>query len=58
MTQVVTEEVPVEVTKIVTEEVAMEQLPPLVVGNLNSFTGSLAEFGPPLRNSVAWPPTT
>ena len=51
VTKVVTEEV--EVTKIVTEEVAMEQLPPLVVGNLNSFTGSLAEFGPPLRNSVA-----
>ena len=53
VTKVVTEEVPVEVTKIVAEEVAMEQLPPLVVGNLNSFTGSLAEFGPPLRNSVA-----
>ncbi len=51
--KVVTEEVPVEVTKIVTEEVMMEQLPPLVVGNLNAFTGSLAEFGPPLRNSVA-----
>ncbi len=51
VTKVVTEEV--EVTKVVTEEVAMEQLPPLVVGNLNSFTGSLAEFGPPLRNSVA-----
>ena len=51
VTQIVTEEV--EVTKVVTEEVAMEQLPPLVVGNLNSFTGSLAEFGPPLRNSVA-----
>ena len=57
VTQIVTEEVvvteEVEVTKIVTEEVAMEQLPPLVVGNLNAFTGSLAEFGPPLRNSVA-----
>ena len=53
VTKVVTEEVPVEVTKIVTEEVMMEQLPPLVIGNLNSFTGSLAEFGPPLRNSVA-----
>ena len=49
----VTKEVPVEVTKIVTEQVMMEPLPPLVVGNLNSFTGSLAEFGPPLRNSVA-----
>lgn len=53
VTKVVTEEVPVEVTKIVTEQVMMEPLPPLVVGNLNSFTGSLAEFGPPLRNSVA-----
>ena len=27
-------------------------LPPLVVGNLNAFTGSIAEFCPPLRNSV------
>ncbi len=26
--------------------------PPLIIGNLNTFTGSLAEFGPPLRNSV------
>lgn len=25
---------------------------PLIVGNLNSFTGSLAEFGPPLRNAI------
>ena len=57
----VTREVPVEVTKVVTEqvevtkvvEVPMEALPPLEVGNLNAFTGSLAEFGPPLRNSVA-----
>ena len=53
VTKVVTEEVPVEVTKVVTEQVMMEPLPPLVLGNLNSFTGSLAEFGPPLRNSVA-----
>lgn len=62
----VTREVPVEVTKIVTEqvevevtkevevmvEVPREPLPPLIVGNLNSFTGPLAEFGGPLRNSV------
>ena len=51
-----TVEVPVEVEKVVTvtEEVMVEReaLPPLVVGNLNVFTGSLAEFGPPLRNSV------
>ena len=57
VTKVVTEEVevevPVEVTKIVTEQVMMEPLPPLVVGNLNAFTGSLAEFATPLRNSVA-----
>lgn len=25
---------------------------PLIIGNLNAFTGALAEFGPPLRNSV------
>ncbi len=53
-----TVEVPVEVEKIVTQEVVKtveverEALSPLVVGNLNSFTGALAEFGPPLRNSV------
>ena len=29
-----------------------EEEGPLVVGNLNAFTGALAEFGPPLRNSV------
>ena len=54
--KVVTEQVMVEVPveKIVTEQVMVEReaLPPLVVGNLNVFTGSLAEFGPPLRNSV------
>ncbi len=54
-----TVEVPGEtviVEKVVTvmEEVMVEReaLPPLVVGNLSAFTGSLAEFGPPLRNSV------
>ena len=36
----------------VTVEVPMEALDPLIVGNLNTFTGSLSEFGPPLRNSV------
>ncbi len=36
----------------VTVEVPMEALDPLVVGNLNVFTGSLSEFGPPLRNSI------
>ena len=41
----------VEVTEFV--EVPMDQLPPLIVGNLNSFTGALSEFGGPLRNSVA-----
>ena len=51
VTQIVTEEVPV--TQIVTEQVMMETLPPLVVGNLNAFTGSLTEFATPLRNSVA-----
>ena len=25
---------------------------PLLVGNLNTFTGSLSEFGPPLRNAI------
>ena len=40
------------VEKEVMVEVEREALPPLVVGNLNVFTGSLAEFGPPLRNSV------
>ena len=49
-------EVEVEVTKEVEVEVMVEvpreQLDPLIVGNLNAFTGSLAEFGGPLRNSV------
>ena len=52
----VVKEVPVDrvVTKEVvrTEQVPMKQLAPLIVGNLNTFTGSLSEFGPPLRNSV------
>ena len=49
-----TVEVPVEtvVTKEVVREVPMQQLAPLIVGNLNTFTGSLSEFGPPLRNSI------
>ncbi len=46
----VTVEVPKEVP--VTVEVPAEALDPLIVGNLNVFTGSLSEFGPPLRNSV------
>ena len=29
-----------------------EEQDPLIVGNLNTFTGSLSEFGPPLRNAV------
>ena len=29
-----------------------EEESPLIIGNLNSFTGPLAEFGPPLRNAV------
>ena len=29
-----------------------EEESPLIIGNLNAFTGSLAEFGPPLRNAV------
>ncbi len=66
VTEEVVKEVEVEVTKVVTEEVEVtkevevevmvevprEQLDPLIVGNLNAFTGSLAEFGGPLRNSV------
>ena len=41
----------VEVQKVV--EVRMEQLDPLIVGNLNGFTGALSDFATPLRNSVA-----
>ena len=41
----------VEVQKVV--EVPVEQLDPLIVGNLNGFTGPLTEFATPLRNSVA-----
>ena len=40
----------VEVTREV--NIPMEALDPLIVGNLNVFTGSLSEFGPPLRNSI------
>ena len=49
-----TVEVPVEtvVTKEVVREIPMQQLAPLIVGNLNTFTGSLSEFGTPLRNSI------
>ena len=46
-----TEVVEVEVPQII--EVPMEQLDPLIVGNLNGFTGPLTEFATPLRNSVA-----
>ena len=46
----VTRDIPVTVQ--VPVEVQMEALDPLIVGNLNVFTGSLSEFGPPLRNSV------
>lgn len=57
VTEVVTEEIVITetITETMTEivEVPLEQLPPLVIGNLNAFTGSLAAFGPPLRNSVA-----
>ena len=42
----------VVVEKEVMVEVERDALSPLIVGNLNVFTGSLAEFGPPLRNSV------
>ena len=50
----VTVEVEREITRDVpvTVQVPLEALDPLIVGNLNVFTGSLAEFGPPLRNSV------
>ena len=42
----------VEVTRVVEVSVPMKALDPLIVGNLNAFTGSLSEFGPPLRNAV------
>ena len=38
-----------------TEEPAIQTPPPeepLIIGNLNTFTGSLSEFGPPLRNAI------
>ena len=31
---------------------SQEEEAPLIIGNLNAFTGSLAEFGPPLRNAI------
>ena len=31
---------------------SQEEETPLIIGNLNAFTGSLAEFGPPLRNAI------
>ena len=40
------------VEKEVMVEVERDNLPLLIVGNLNAFTGSIAEFGPPPRNSV------
>jgi branched-chain amino acid transport system substrate-binding protein len=52
VTRVVEEEKEVEVTRVVEVSVPMEALDPLIVGNLNVFTGSLSEFGPPLRNAV------
>ena len=48
----VSEEVPVTIEVPVTVQVPAEALDPLIIGNLNVFTGSLSEFGPPLRNSV------
>ena len=49
VTQEVIREVPVE--KVVVQEAAM--LPPLIVGQLNAFTGSLSFFGPIHRNAAA-----
>ena len=48
----VIKEVPVTQEVIVTQEVQRDALPSLIVGNLNAFTGSLSEFGTPLRNAV------
>ena len=31
---------------------SQEEETPLIIGNLNAFTGSLAEFGAPLRNAI------
>ena len=50
--EVPSEPVLIEKETIIEVEVPRAALPPLIVGNLNVFTGSLAEFGPPLRNSV------
>ncbi len=54
VTKIVTEQVEVPVTQIVTEQVMvpMEALPPLKVGHLNAFTGSLSYFGESHRTSV------
>ena len=63
----VVKEVPVEVEKVVTQEVEkvvteevvtevpvpMEALDPLIVGQLNVFTGSLSYFGTTHRNAAA-----
>ena len=48
----VIKEVPVTQEVVVTQEVERMPSPPLIVGNLNAFTGSLSEFGTPLRNAV------
>ena len=37
---------------VVACETVSDEESPLIIGNLNAFTGSLAEFGPPLRNAV------
>ena len=42
----------VEATRIVEVPVPAEALDTLIIGNLNTFTGSLSEFGPPLRNAI------
>ena len=44
--------VEVEATRIVEVPVPAEALDTLIIGNLNTFTGSLSEFGPPLRNAI------
>ena len=42
----------VEATRVVEVRVPAEALDTLIIGNLNTFTGSLSEFGPPLRNAI------
>ncbi len=49
-TVVVTKEVPVDVVREVTVERA--SLPPLIIGHLNSFTGSLSYFGATHRRAA------